>query len=151
MFPGEDKMKTKRLIFTVDLPLKKVWSILRNVEHHLPLLPGYIRHEMVAENEFLLLIKRKNAWINKWWNLRITVKEWQEPSTLSLSVEEMNKIFSGEALVQTTKAAAQKTLVKIYFKYDISGSLNKFFAHMIQTKDDEDIIQEIKSFLNGIP
>ena len=75
-------MKTKRLIFTVDLPLKKVWSILRNVEHHLPLLPGYIRHEMVAENEFLLLIKRKNAWINKWWNLRITVKEWQEPSTL---------------------------------------------------------------------
>lgn len=144
-------MYTKRLTFTVDLPLKKVWNLLRNFEDYLPLLPGYVNHKMTAEDEFLLIVKRQNSLINKSWNLRIAVKEWNEPVSFKLLFKESNKIFYGGALIQTKKLGADKTLFNISIRYEINGSLNKFVAQIFKTKDDKILIQEIISFLKDLP
>lgn len=59
-------MKTKNLTVRIDRPLHSMWwKLLANFEDQLFLLPGYISHEMVSENEFFLFIQRENSFFEE--------------------------------------------------------------------------------------
>ncbi len=139
-------MKTKNLTVRIDRPLHSMWKLLANFEDQLFLLPGYISHEMVSENEFFLFIQRENSFFLKRLPLRISIIERKEPETIRLEIEEMNKRFRGHVFIATKEIAIRQTLITANLQYDISGPVHKLLSNVLKTNKGE-VVREMKKIL----
>ncbi|MFJ7726437.1 CoxG family protein [Neobacillus sp. NPDC097160] len=79
----------------VGVPINKVWNFIKDMDNWAPLIPGYIHHQKFT--------KRQSTWefysdigiLKKKVSLMINIKEWNEPTKVSFTLQGVNEKFSG--------------------------------------------------------
>ncbi len=80
---------------TVPLNINAIWDFVKDMNNWAPLVPGYIDHEIINENESTWAFKGDLGFMKKTVKLKVDVKEWNEPSGVIFDLTGMSDNFKG--------------------------------------------------------
>ena len=126
----------------LDIPIEVIWKFIRDPDNWAPLVPGYIQHEIVSENQitwefksdFLGIMKKKVSLI-------IDNIIWNEPLKVSFELKRSNEKYLGEGYFEAKAMNRNKTKVTGFLEINATGPMgslaNTLFKKAIQKSDDE--------------
>lgn len=79
----------------VDLPIKKVWSFISNMDNWAPLVPGYLKHDILNDRESTWKFIGEIGVVQKTVHLKIDITKWQAPSKVTFNLTGLNENFKG--------------------------------------------------------
>ncbi|WP_102275151.1 CoxG family protein [Cytobacillus massiliigabonensis] len=82
---------------TVEVPLniQTIWNFVQDMNNWAPLVPGYIEHEILSENQSTWAFKGDLGFMKKTVKLQIDIKEWNEPSEVLFDLKGLSDNFKG--------------------------------------------------------
>ena len=82
---------------TVEVPLniETIWAFVHDMNNWAPLVPGYIDHEILSENQSTWTFKGDLGFMKKKVKLQIDIKEWNEPSEVLFDLKGLSDNFNG--------------------------------------------------------
>ncbi|MBQ0138877.1 MAG: SRPBCC family protein [Kurthia sp.] len=80
---------------SLTLPQASVWAFIQDMDHWAPLIPGYLAHEMVSENEVTWVFEADLGFMKKPVKLKIDITERQEPTNIQFKLEGLSDNFTG--------------------------------------------------------
>ncbi|MDQ0187603.1 SRPBCC family protein [Cytobacillus sp. FSL W7-1323] len=82
---------------TITLPvgIEEIWSFVSDMNKWAPLVPGYIEHEILNENESTWAFKGDLGFMKKTVKLKINIIEWKEPTTVTFDLKGISDNFKG--------------------------------------------------------
>lgn len=89
-------MPRKKHTISVRANNRKVWEFVRNMDNWAPLVPGYIRHEILNSTISTWEFKVDMGLIKKKIELEVTFLKWEEPTKVTFSLKGLNSHFEGE-------------------------------------------------------
>lgn len=81
----------------VDVALSKeqIWEFVHDMNNWAPLVPGYITHNIINENESTWEFKGDLGFMKKTVKLKIDIKEWNEPISVIFDLKGTSDNFKG--------------------------------------------------------
>lgn len=81
----------------IDVALNKqqIWDFVHDMNNWAPLVPGYIDHEILNENESTWQFKGDLGFMKKTVKLKINISEWNEPESVIFALKGMSDNFKG--------------------------------------------------------
>lgn len=80
----------------LDLPIQTVWAFVSVMENWIPLVPGYLSHEIVNDRKSTWTFTSDIGILKKKINLQVDIVEWHEPSLVKFNLTGINENFAGE-------------------------------------------------------
>lgn len=82
---------------TVELPvgIEEIWNFVSEMNKWAPLVPGYIEHEIINENESTWSFKGDLGFMKKTVKLKVDITEWKEPTTVTFNLKGISDNFKG--------------------------------------------------------
>ncbi|MEH7436510.1 SRPBCC family protein [Neobacillus drentensis] len=135
----------------LDIPIEVIWKFIRDPDNWAPLVPGYIQHEIVNENQITWEFKSDLLGImKKKVSLIIDNIIWNEPLKVSFELKRSNEKYLGEGYFEAKAMNRNKTKVTGFLEINATGPMgtlvNTLFKKAIQ-KSDEEVAVAISSKL----
>jgi len=125
----------------LDIPIQVIWDFIRDETYWAPLVPGYIQHERISEQQISLEFKSDWGIMKKKVTLLIEIKEWDEPIKVSFELRRKNEKYIGEGYFETRALNQHKTRVTGFLDINASGPMgslaNSLFGKAIQISEEE--------------
>lgn len=93
----------------VPLSIDKIWDFVQDMNNWAPLVPGYIDHEIINENESTWSFKGDLGFMKKTVKLKVDIKEWNEPSEVIFDLTGMSDNFKGGGYFKATPVSDNET------------------------------------------
>lgn len=103
----------------VAAPVQDVWSFLRDINRWAPLIPGYIEHEVVSDQEFTWKFRADLGMMQRNIVMQVDLKEWLENEKVSFDLNGLNESLEGSGYFELTEESADATRLTGYL--DIAG------------------------------
>ncbi|RNB56866.1 SRPBCC family protein [Brevibacillus gelatini] len=91
------------------LPIGTVWKFVSVLENWVPLVPGYISHEVIDERRVTWTFTGDIGIMKKEINLQVDITEWNEPTEVKFTLTGINENFSGEGYFQAEALGEART------------------------------------------
>lgn len=88
-------MAAEKHQLTVALSKEDIWPFIQNMDHWATLIPDYLAHEMVSDNEVIWVFKVDLGFMKKPVKLNITIVDREEPTKISFNLEGLSDQFKG--------------------------------------------------------
>ncbi len=140
------------LTYRIELPfsVSQIWEMLNTVEKWVPLLDGYVSHEILNETEAIWTFKSGIGVMKKKISVKVNIVEWNEPTKLTLHVTGINEKFSGYGYIETKPDGEIKSVVTIFHNITVkgtlklmTGTLTKAPNHKKRRKIAEDVTKKL--------
>lgn len=79
----------------LDLGINTIWDFVKDMDKWAPLVPGYVKHEIINDRESTWEFKGDIGIMKKLVRLKIDIKDWIEPSTVTFDLKGLNENFGG--------------------------------------------------------
>lgn len=93
----------------LDLPVQTIWEFVSVMENWIPLVPGYISHEIINERQSTWMFNGDIGIMKKKIHLQVDITEWTPPSLVKFNLTGINENFSGEGYFKTASLGNQRT------------------------------------------
>lgn len=108
---------------TVNVPIEKVWDFVKDMDHWAPLLPGYISHEKLSEVQSNWTFKETIGFVKKKIILKVTIKEWLEPTQVTFDLEGINESITGYGYFLAESLTRDDTKITGFLEMEAHGAL----------------------------
>ncbi|WP_284139139.1 MULTISPECIES: SRPBCC family protein [unclassified Virgibacillus] len=95
----------------LDIPIENIWSFVSDMNKWAPLVPGYIEHNIINDRESTWKFKGDIGIMQKTVSLKINIKEWIEPTTVTFDLSGINENFAGDGYFEAEKISDTQTKV----------------------------------------
>lgn len=95
----------------LDVSIENIWDFVSDMNNWAPLVPGYIEHEIIKENQSTWEFKSDIGIIQKTIKLQIDITEWREPSLVTFNLTGLNEKFAGSGYFEAEKLNANQTIM----------------------------------------
>ncbi|PID04384.1 MULTISPECIES: CoxG family protein [unclassified Sporosarcina] len=109
-----------------------VWSFLEEVDQWAPLIPGYIEHEKVSENQFTWKFRADLGMMQKNIVMQVDITEKVERSMIAFTLEGLNESLEGNGSFQLEEAA-ETTILKGYLDIRGKGMMGSVINSMMKS------------------
>lgn len=103
----------------VPVSIQDAWSFASDMDKWMPLMPGYIEHELLSGSEALWTFKGDLGFTKKIIKLKIDITGRTEPSRLSFQIDGVSDSVGGEGYFEAS--ALGDGLTRLTGHLDISG------------------------------
>lgn len=93
----------------LNIPIEQVWDFVSQMNNWAPLVPGYIEHEIINENESTWSFKGDLGFMKKTVKLKVDITEWREPSLVTFKLTGLSDNFKGGGFFQADKVDENTT------------------------------------------
>lgn len=93
----------------LDVSIDRIWDFVKDMDKWAPLVPGYIGHEILNENQSTWVFKGDIGIMQKTVKLKIDIKEWIEPTRVTFDLTGINENFSGKGYFEAEIISADHT------------------------------------------
>ncbi|MBN6206087.1 SRPBCC family protein [Ralstonia pickettii] len=107
----------------LDLPIEKVWDFVSSINNWAPLVPGYINHEIINDNESTWEFKGDLGFMKKTVKLKVDITEWSEPSLVTFNLTGLSDNFSGDGYFKAEKIDDNSTAMTGYLDITAGGAM----------------------------
>lgn len=110
---------------TVDVPLNinKIWDFVHDMNNWAPLVPGYITHEIINENESTWQFKGDLGFMKKTVKLKIDIREWNEPVSVIFDLKGTSDNFKGGGHFKATIIDDENTTMEGFLDITAGGAM----------------------------
>lgn len=108
---------------TLEIPIEEVWHFVKDMDNWAPLLPGYISHEKLTEEQSNWTFKETVGILKKKISLQVTVKEWIEPTRVTFNLKGINENLTGNGYFQAEALAKNRTKMTGCLEMTAEGAL----------------------------
>ncbi|MGE7603649.1 CoxG family protein [Peribacillus sp. NPDC097675] len=91
------------------LPIEDVWEFVSEIEQWAPLVPGYIKHELLSERTLIWEFKSELGLMKKKIKLAVEIKEWQVPNKITFILRGLNEKFDGTGYFLAERVEMRQT------------------------------------------
>ncbi|MEK3797277.1 SRPBCC family protein [Peribacillus sp. FSL H8-0477] len=133
------------------LPIEEIWEFVSKVENWAPLVPGYINHTVLNENQVTWKFKGDLGLMKKKIELIVDIIEWKGPSKVTFDLTGLNEPFTGSGYFlaeaidpRNTKMTGFLDITASGYKAPIANSLLKTFVPQMAEELAEAIALELK-------
>ncbi|WP_301107858.1 CoxG family protein [Sporosarcina sp.] len=130
----------------ISKPKENVWTFLQDINNWAPLIPGYIEHEVLSDDQFTWKFRADLGMMQKNIVLRVDVMEKTEASKISFNLEGLNESLDGNGYFELYEAADQTTDLTGYL--DIKGK--GMMGSMINTMMKNYVPQTVEELTRSI-
>ena len=95
----------------VDIPIERVWSFVSDIDKWAPLVPGYMEHKVLNENQSTWKFKGDLGFVQKTVNLKIDITKWQKPTKITFHLTGLDENFTGKGFFEAQSLGKQMTKV----------------------------------------
>lgn len=96
-------------LVSVPLNINTIWEFVQDMNNWAPLVPGYIEHEIINENESTWAFKGDLGFMKKTVKLKIDIKEWNDPSGVIFDLTGMSDNFKGGGYFKAEAVSENET------------------------------------------
>lgn len=96
---------------TVPVNINKIWDFVSDMNNWAPLVPGYIEHEILSENESTWAFKGDLGFMKKTVKLKIDIKEWNEPTGVIFDLTGISDNFKGGGYFKAEAVSENETIM----------------------------------------
>lgn len=139
----------------VKVPIEDVWNFVSSINNWAPLVPGYIDHELINDNESTWQFKGDLGFMKKTVKLKVDITEWREPNLVTFNLTGMGENFKGDGYFEAEKVDDQSTNITGYIDITAAGAMGPMINTILksfvpQTAADltNAIADEIKETMN---
>lgn len=93
----------------LDLPVQTIWEFVSVMENWIPLVPGYISHEIINERQSTWMFHGDIGIMKKKIHLQVDITEWTPPSLVKFNLTGINENFSGEGFFNTLSLGERRS------------------------------------------
>ena len=87
----------------INVPIERVWEFVSSINNWAPLVPGYITHEIINENESMWEFKGDLGFMKKTVKLKVDITEWREPNLVTFNLTGTSDNFKGDGYFEAEK------------------------------------------------
>jgi carbon monoxide dehydrogenase subunit G len=125
----------------LDIPIEVIWEFIRDENNWAPLVPGYIQHEKINEQQITWEFKSDLGIMKKKVSLLIDFKEWNEPERIRFELRRSNEKYLGEGYLEAKAVNRNKTRLTGFIEINATGPIgtlaNSLLKKVIQLTDEE--------------
>lgn len=103
----------------INVPIQDVWNFVSSINNWAPLVPGYIDHELINDNESTWEFKGDLGFMKKKVKLKVDITIWQEPNKVEFNLTNMSDKFGGSGYFEAIEV--DETSTKMMGKLDITA------------------------------
>jgi carbon monoxide dehydrogenase subunit G len=118
---------------TMNVPIKKVWEFVKDMDNWAPLLPGYISHEKISEQKSNWTFRENVGILKKKISLQVTIKEWIEPTRVTFDLKGINENISGHDYFTAEALEQNRTKMTGYLEMTAGGALAPVMNAVMKT------------------
>lgn len=107
----------------ITVPIEEVWNFVSSINNWAPLVPGYINHELINDNESTWEFKGDLGFMKKTVKLKVDITEWREPGLVTFNLTGMSDNFKGDGYFKAEKADDQSTNMTGYLDITAAGAM----------------------------
>ncbi|MGN7471091.1 CoxG family protein [Brevibacillus sp. SAFN-007a] len=91
------------------LPIGTIWKFVSVLENWVPLVPGYISHEVIDERRVTWTFIGDIGIMKKQISLQVDITEWNEPTEVKFTLTGINENFTGEGYFRAEALGEART------------------------------------------
>lgn len=142
---------------SINLPLNinTIWEFVQDMNNWAPLVPGYIDHEIISDNESTWSFKGDLGFMKKTVKLKVDIKEWNEPSEVIFDLTGMSDNFKGGGYFKATPVSENETTMTGNLDITAGGMMGAMINQILvkfvpQTAEEltEAIVAKLKEINN---
>lgn len=118
---------------TMEIPIEEVWHFVKDMDNWAPLLPGYISHEKLSEQQSNWTFKETVGILKKKISLQVTIKEWIEPTRVIFDLKGINENLTGNGYFKAEPLGSNKTKMIGYLEMTAEGALAPVMNAVMKT------------------
>ncbi len=111
---------------------QQVWSFLVDVDQWAPLIPGYIEHEKINDQQFTWKFRADLGMIQKNIVMQVDITEQAERSKVAFTLEGLNENLEGNGSFQVEDATGATSLIG-YLDITGKGMMGSVMNSMMKT------------------
>lgn len=131
---------------TLQISSNTLWAFLQNKEEWAQLVPGYLHHELSAENEMIWVFKGDFGIVEKAVKLQLNIKEIEEGKRISFDLIGLSDNLNGEGYFEMESIEPGS--------YHLIGNLNMkaggFLSSMINPVLEKFVPQTIEQHVKSM-
>ncbi|MED4755296.1 SRPBCC family protein [Brevibacillus choshinensis] len=105
----------------LNLPIQSVWEFVSVMENWIPLVPGYISHEIINDRQSTWTFTTDIGILKKKIHLQVDITEWVEPTLVKFNLTGINENFSGEGYFKAQELGKQHTKMTGFIEITAKG------------------------------
>ncbi|SDS66727.1 Carbon monoxide dehydrogenase subunit G [Paenibacillaceae bacterium GAS479] len=130
----------------IAVPLQTVWTFIKDANNWEPLVPGYIEHEILNNQESTWTFKGDLGFTKKVIKLQIVMKEPVEPTKVSFDLTGISDAVEGEGYFEAEAISNHSTKLTGYL--EISGK--GFMAMMMNSVMKDFVPKMVKELTDAV-
>jgi len=130
----------------LNVPIQDVWNFVSDMNKWAPLVPGYMNHEIINENESTWTFKGDIGIMKKKVSLKIDITAWIEPSKVTFNLTGLNENFAGDGYFEAEVIDAEHTRMTGMLDITAKGAMGPMINAILKSfvpKTAEDLATAI--------
>ncbi|MCT2536657.1 SRPBCC family protein [Aquibacillus koreensis] len=117
----------------INIPNRHIWNFISDMNKWAPLVPGYMEHEILSENESTWKFKGDIGKFKKTIHMKIDITKWQEPAKVTFDLTGINEKFAGNGYFEAEKLSDTKTKMTGHLNIDATGMKRKIINPILKS------------------
>lgn len=134
-------MPSYRHQLEVNVPIDRVWKFVSNIDNWAPLVPGYIEHQVLNEQESTWSFKTDIGLIKKRIDLKVNITNWIEPTKVTFQLIGLNEKFTGHGYFLAEAITNSKSRMTGFLEIQAEGLMAKMANSILATSLPEITIE----------
>ena len=93
----------------LDMPSKRIWNFVSDMNNWAPLVPGYTEHEIINERQSTWKLHGDIGVVQKDVRVKVRITEWTEPSHIIFELSGSSESWVGDGYFKATPLSQAKT------------------------------------------
>lgn len=125
-------MPSGKYSIEINIPIERVWNFVSSIDNWAPLVPGYINHEIINDNQSTWEFKGDLGFMKKKVKLKVDIKEWNEPTQVTFDLTGLSDNFKGDGYFEAEKIDDQKTKMTGYLDITAGGAMGPMINSILK-------------------
>ncbi|MDX8047495.1 SRPBCC family protein [Gracilibacillus sp. S3-1-1] len=117
----------------VNLPIEYVWEFVSDMNRWAPLVPGYIKHDIIDERQSTWHFKGDVGKIQKTIGLKVQIKEWLEPNSVTFDLTGIGENVKGDGYFLAERDGKEVTNITGYLQIAAGGMMAPVINNVLKS------------------
>ncbi|MCU9612616.1 SRPBCC family protein [Caldibacillus lycopersici] len=125
------------LVHSIDLdfPIKTIWKWINSNFHCLTVIPGYIHHEVISDQQFVLSVQAKFGMWKRNVKVHSHIIQRNEPNYLQFDFASESNHIQGKGELRAKQLQPKRTRVTLSLEFSGQGAVGQIMNTLLKNFD----------------
>ncbi|RDW15562.1 CoxG family protein [Oceanobacillus chungangensis] len=117
----------------LEMPIERIWDFISDINNWAPLVPGYLEHEIINQEQSIWKLHGDIGMIKKTVNLKVDIIKWHKPTHIAFRLTRLNESAIGTGYFKAKTLADLSVEMSGYLNISAKGMLGQMVNPILNT------------------